>query len=229
MAKVTNHLFGPDELHLKKLEESLFLAASELAKKDLIETIGVDAIINEAQVSKKAFYKLFKSVDGLFGSLGEKLTNEMMEFFLCYSPQIPDVAKRVATKTKWALLIAKSMPFLTKLLLKAEWPSLDPNHILYKDIEKDFLEGINQGYFSDIPPSVGVNIIIGCLRGGCKDLLEKRQPEDYVNKVVCQVLISLGVDEERAQKISTSPTAEFSALPVKGLVSKVLTTQKITF
>ena len=122
----------------------------------------------------------------------------MMEYFLCHSPQIPDVAKRVATKTKWALLIATSVPFLTKLLLKAEWPSLDPNHILYKDIEKDFLEGVSQGYFSDIPPSVGVNIIIGCLRGGCKDLLEKRQPEDYVNKVVCQVLIGLGVDEERA-------------------------------
>jgi hypothetical protein len=226
MAKVINHLFGPDELHLKKLEESLFLAASELAKKNLVENIGVEAIVNEAQVSRKTFYKIFKSADVLFGLLGKKLINEMMEYFLCHSPQIPDVAKRVATKTKWALLIATSMPFLTKLLLKAEWPSLDPNHILYKDIEKDFLEGVDQGYFSDIPSSVGVNIIIGCLRGGCKDLLEKRQPEDYVNKVVCQVLISLGVDEERAYEISTSPTADFSALPIRGLVSKVLTTQK---
>jgi hypothetical protein len=224
MPKVVHHLFKPDEKHLEQIEESLLLGASDLAKDTDIENIQIDDLVNKAEVSRSTFYKLFNSVDGLFKELGKKLTNEITEYTLSHSPQIPDAAARVAIKTKRALLLVTKAPFLASLLLKAEWPSSDPNQMMYKDIEKDFIEGKAQGYFSDMSPSIGTNLILGCLRGAAKDMLENKQPDDYVDKVVYQILISLGVDQKIADELSKSPASALS-VPPKGVASNVVSLQ----
>ena len=227
MPKVVHHLFKSDEKHLEQIEESLLLSASDLAKEGSIEHIEIEDILNKAQVSRGTFYKIFNSADGLFKALGQKLTNEITEYTLSHSPEIPDAASRVAIKTKRALLFVTKAPFLASLLLKAEWPSSDPNHMMYKDIEKDFIDGKAQGYFSDMPPSIGTNLILGCLRGAAKDILETKQSDDYADKVVSQILISLGVDQKIADELSKSPTSAFS-LPPTGMASNVVSLQNHT-
>ena len=227
MPKIVHHLFKHDEKHLEQIEESLLLSASDLVKDTAIENIEIDDLVNKAEVSRSTFYKVFHSVDGLFKELGKKLTNEITEYSLSHSPQIPDAASRVAIKTKRALLFVTKVPFLASLLLKAEWPSSDPNHMMYKDIEKDFIDGKAQGYFSDMPPSIGTNLILGCLRGAAKDILETKQPDDYADKVVYQILISLGVDQKIAAELSKSPTSAFS-LPPTGMASNVVSLQNHT-
>ena len=227
MPKVVHHLFKSDEKHLEQIEESLLLGASDLIKNTSVENINIDDLVNKAEVSRSTFYKVFHSVDGLFKELGKKLTNEITEYALSHSPEIPDAASRVAIKTKRALLFVTKVPFLASLLLKAEWPSSDPNHMMYKDIEKDFIDGKAQGYFSDMPPSIGTNLILGCLRGAAKDILETKQPDDYADKVVYQILISLGVDQKIADELSKSPTSAFS-LPPTGMTSSVVSLQNHT-
>jgi len=227
MPKVVHHLFKSDEKHLEQIEESLLLGASDLIKNTSVENINIDDLVNKAEVSRSTFYKVFHSVDGLFKELGKKLTNEITEYALSHSPEIPDAASRVAIKTKRALLFVTKAPFLASLLLKAEWPSSDPNHMMYKDIEKDFIDGKAQGYFSDMPPSIGTNLILGCLRGAAKDILETKQPDDYADKVVYQILISLGVDQKIADELSKSPTSAFS-LPPTGMTSSVVSLQNHT-
>ncbi|MBU3618565.1 TetR/AcrR family transcriptional regulator [Polynucleobacter sp. JS-Fieb-80-E5] len=227
MPKVVHHLFKSDEKHLEQIEESLLLSASDLAKEGSIEHIEIEDILNKAQVSRSTFYKIFNSADGLFKALGQKLTNEMVAYALSHSPEIPNPAIRVVIKTKQALLFAAKAPFLASLALKTEWPSSDPNHVMYKDIEKDFIEGKTQGYFSDMPPSIGTNMIIGCLRGAVKDLLESKQSDDYADKVVYQILISLGVDSKTAAALSKSSVSAFP-VPPKGMASNIASLQNHT-
>jgi hypothetical protein len=225
--KIVHHLFKPDEKHLEQIEDSLLSGASVLAKDNSIENIEIEDIVNRAQVSKSTFYKVFNSVDSLFKKLGQKLTNEITEYSLTHSPEIPDAALRVAIKTKRALLFVTKVPFLASLLLKAEWPSSNPSHMMYKDIEKDFIEGRVQGYFSDMPPSIGTNLILGCLRGAAKDILDTKQPDDYADKVVYQILISLGVDSKTADALSKSPVSAFS-VPQKGMASNIASLENHT-
>jgi hypothetical protein len=227
MPKVVHHLFQSDEKHLEQIEESLLLSASDLAKDTAIENIEIDDLVNTAQVSHSTFYKVFHSLDGLFKKLGQRLTNELMEHVLSQTPEIADVTLRVATKTRKGLLIATQSPFLASLGLKAGWPSANPNDILYKDVEKDFIEGVKQGYFSDMSPSIGVNIILGCLRGGARDIIEKKHSKEYADKVIFQMLISLGVEPKTADVVSKSHTAEL-LMPTKGLVSNVLSIEDRT-
>jgi hypothetical protein len=150
-----------------------------------------------------------------------------MEHVLSQTPEIADVTLRVATKTRKGLLIATQSPFLASLGLKAGWPSANPNDILYKDVEKDFIEGVKQGYFTDMSPSIGVNIILGCLRGGARDIIEKKHSKEYADKVIFQMLISLGVEPKNADVVSKSYTAEL-LMPTKGLVSNVLSIEDRT-
>jgi len=224
MQKVVHHLFKPDKKHFDELEESLLSSASLLAKDTAIQNIEIKDLINKSEVSRSTFHKIFNSVDGLFKRLGQKLTNEFTEYVLSQNLEIQDPATRIAIKTKRALLTASDMPFLVSLLLKAEWPSTDPNHAMYKDIEKDFIDGLAQGCFSDMPPSIGANLIIGCLRGAVKDIIETKQPKDYADKVVCQILISLGVDPKTADELSKSPTSAFPT-PPGGIISDLVLPQ----
>ena len=138
---------------------------------------------------------------------------------------MPDAAARVAIKTKRALLLVTKAPFLASLALKAEWPSSDPNQMMYKDIEKDFIDGKAQGYFSDMSPSIGANLILGCLRGATKDMLEAKQSDDYVDKVVYHILISLGVDQKIADELSKSPASALS-VPPNSVASNVVSLPK---
>jgi AcrR family transcriptional regulator len=227
MPKVVHHLFQPDEKHLEQIEESLLLSASDLAKDTAIENIEIEDLVNKAQVSHSTFYKVFHSVDGLFKKLGQRLASELLQHILSETTEISDVALRVAIKTRKGLLIATQSPYLASLGLKAGWPSSNPNDILYKDIEKDFIEGVKQGYFTDISPSIGVNIILGCLRGGARDIIEKKHSAEYADKVIFQLLISLGVDSKTADKVSKSSATELP-MPTKGLVSNVLSIQDRT-
>jgi hypothetical protein len=153
--------------------------------------------------------------------------NELAEHFLHHLPQSPDIAIRVATKTKLALLVADKLPFLCRLLLKAEWPSTNHDYLLYRDIEKDIEEGIRLGCFSNMPPSIGVNIIIGSLRGAIEEILQNKQPAEYANQVVYQILISLGVNQENASLISKASAPAIPPLPSEGLTSKVVSLESL--
>ena len=222
MPKIVHHLFAPDDQHKGQIEERLLISAAYLAANKPIASIKIDEVINNAQTSKRAFNSLFRSVDGLFKTLGQKMTNEMLENAIAQLPENQDAAIRMATKTKCALLLASKMPFLCYLLLKAEWPTSGPGQLIYTDIEKDIAEGIQQGCFTDMPPTIGVNIVLGGLRGAVKDIIEKTQPEQYLTQVPTQILVSLGVNHQTAQLISQGPAVEPPPLPPESLASKVL-------
>jgi hypothetical protein len=96
---------------------------------------------------------------------------------------------------------------------------------MYKDIEKDIVEGIKQGYFSDVSPSIGMNLILGCLRGAVKDILEKQRSEEYINQIAFHILIGLGVDKKTADAASKSPILMSLPLPPIRLVSNALSTR----
>jgi hypothetical protein len=227
MENITHHLFKADQEHLDQINESVLLGASELARDHSIETIRIEDVVVRSQVSRSTIHKLFITVDGLYKRLAQKLMNEMAEHFLHHLPQSPDIAIRVATKTKLALLVADKLPFLSRLLLKAEWPSTHHDHLLYRDIEKDIEEGIRLGCFSNIPPSIGVNIIIGSLRGAIEEILQKKQSAEYANQVVYQILISLGVNQENASLISKASAPAIPPLPSGGLTSKVVSLESL--
>ena len=97
-----------------------------------------------------------------------------------------------------------SVPLLGRLMLKTEWPFGDARYKGYKDIQNDIVAGIEQGYFTDMPVEIGVNLVISALRVGVQDALNSKHTEGYETEIVYTLLLSLGVDTKRADEISKS-------------------------
>ena len=107
-------------------------------------------------------------------------------------------------------------------MLKIKWPNQDSDYKFLRDIKKDVEEGIKQGRFSDMPSSIGINIIFNTLRTAIQEMILESCPREYENQAIYQMLLGLGVDAESASEISNIPLSELPPLPQKGIVGKVM-------
>jgi hypothetical protein len=240
MALIVHHPFGADETFLEQIEERILMGASALANDAPIDQIEIEDVVRQSGVSRPALQSAYGSVTDLFRELGQRLTNELTVTCLAQwpdgrgnsegpeephvprVPHVPHVLVRVATKTRWALLIAAQWPLVTRLALKAEWPSSDPGHLMYRDVERDILEGIRAGCFSDMPPAIGVSLVLGCLRGAARDIAQQECADDYIRQVVFSLLLGLGANKAIVNVLVSLPASELPAMPTTGLASRVL-------
>ena len=222
MSKIINHLFNDDQKRHQQVRTRLVLSSPELVAIKPTNEIKVEDVTEHAQVSRGTFYKCFRSVDDLLNVSAKQAGKELLPPIFLAGAALPDIATRMATKTKLAIRIFANTPLLGKLMLKTEWPFGDVKHKGYQDIEKDLAQGIAQGRFTEMPLEIGVNLVISTLRGAVQDALDSPRSQDYEDQVICHLLLSLGVDAKAADEISKIPLDQLPPLKKKGLVGKFL-------
>jgi len=222
MAKIINHLFGDDKKQHRQVRSHLVSTTTELASVKPINEINIEDVAAYAQVSKGTFYKCFRSLDDLLNISAKQAAHELLPPIVLTGATIPDIATRMATKTRLAIRIFTRMPVLANLMLKTEWPFRDVKHKGYRDIQLDLSQGIEQGCFTDMPLEIGVNLVISTLRGAVQDTLDSPRTQEYEDQVIYHLLLSLGVDAETAREISQIPVDQLPHLKKRGLVGKFL-------
>ena len=205
-------------------QEKLLLSGLILASEKPVKEIGIEEIYTHAETSRGTFYKYFTNTTGLFKTLGLNVANQIVEFLAPLKPSFADPAIAIASMTRLGIRLAVNIPMLGKLLLQTEWPNADKNIGILKDIEKDIKAGIKQGKFTDIPPELGLGIVIGATKAAIHSMLKNPPSKGYEDIVACQILIGLGVDAKSAKEISTMPLPKLPALPATGIIGKVLMT-----
>ena len=223
MPQIVHHLFSPDEGRSREIFEIILNCAPELAASKSIENIEAKDILKNSGVSKSTFYKLFGSVDGVFKAITTELANDLIKYFKYIGLESPDYAVRVATKTRLGIRLATQIPLIGRLLLKVEWHGCDANNAGFKDVERDIFEGIKQGRFSDVPTSIGVNIVVGGMKAAVREIIEKRENREFADRATMQILIGLGVDARSAYEISKMPVPELPSLTKGGVAERIST------
>jgi AcrR family transcriptional regulator len=223
MTKIINHLFSDDKKQHQKMHARLVSSSPELISTKSINEIKVEDIAAQAEVSKAAFYKCFRSVEDLLNTSAKQAGAELLIPIYSVGLTISDIALRTATKTRIAIRIMTGIPLLGRLMLNTEWPFGDTRHKGYRDIQKDLAAGITQGCFTDMPLEIGANLVVSTVRAAVQDILNSTQTEDYEAQVIYTLLLSLGVDPKRANEISQIPFEKLPDLPKKGLIGKILT------
>jgi len=222
MGKVIHHLFSGEEKALRKAQDQIASDFATLASEKNIENISVETVIQKAEVSRGTFYKCFSGLESLSQLTAKKLTNEVFTQVIPRVQPTPDIAVMVAAKTRLGIRLLVDAPILAKLILKIKWPNQDSDHKILRDIKKDVEQGIKQGRFSDMPSSIGVNIIFNTLRTAIQEMILESYRSEYENQAIYQMLLGLGVDAESAREISKIPLSELPPLPQKGIVGKVM-------
>jgi hypothetical protein len=107
-------------------------------------------------------------------------------------------------------------------MLNSEWPFGDARHKGYQDVQKDIAAGIAQGCFAEMPLEIGTNLVVATLRVAVQEILNSTPDEEYETQVIYTLLLSLGVDAQKAEEISKIPFEQLPDLPKSGLVGRVL-------
>ncbi len=223
MTKIINHLFSDDKKQHQQVRARLLSNSPELIATKPISEIKVEDIAAHAAVSKATFYKCFRSVEDLLNVSAKQAGQELLIPIYSVGLTISDSALRTATKTRIAIRMMTGIPLLGRLMLKAEWPFGDVRHKGYQDIQKDIAAGITQGCFTEMPLEIGANLVVTTLRVAVQDILNSTLTEEYETQVIYTLLLSLGVDAEKAEEISKIPFDQLPDLPKKGLIGKILT------
>jgi AcrR family transcriptional regulator len=223
MTKIINHLFSDDKKQHQQVRARLLSNSPELIATKPISEIKVEDIAAHAEVSKATFYKCFRSVEDLLNVSAKQAGQELLIPIYSVGLTISNSALRTATKTRIAIRMMTGIPLLGRLMLKAEWPFGDVRHKGYQDIQKDIAAGITQGCFTEMPLEIGANLVVTTLRVAVQDILNSTLTEEYETQVIYTLLLSLGVDAEKAEEISKIPFDQLPDLPKKGLIGKILT------
>ena len=222
MAKITNHLFTDDKKRRRWARARIVSISAKLISTKPISDIKVEDVAAHSEMSRASFYKCFRSVEDFLNASAKKSGVELLKPVNSVGSTISDIALRTATKTRIGIRMMTSVPLLGRLMLKTEWPFGDARHKGYRDIQNDIAAGIEQGYFTDMPVEIGVNLVISALRVGVQDALNSKHTEGYETEIVYTLLLSLGVDSKRADKISKIPFDQLPDLPKNGLVGKIV-------
>ena len=190
MTKIINHLFSDDKKQHQKMHARLVSSSPELISTKSINEIKVEDIAAQAEVSKAAFYKCFRSVEDLLNTSAKQAGAELLIPIYSVGLTISDIALRTATKTRIAIRMMTGIPLLGRLMLKTEWPFGDARHKGYQDIQQDIAAGIAQGCFTDTPLEIGANLVVATLRIAVQDILNSTRTEDYEAQVIYTLLLS---------------------------------------
>ena len=222
MAKITNHLFTDDKKRRRWARARIVSISAKMISTKPISDIKVEDVAAHSEMSRASFYKCFRSVEDFLNVSAKQAGAELLKPVNSVSSTISDIALRTATKTRVAIRLMTSLPSLGRFMLKTEWPFGDARHKGYKDIQNDIRAGIEQGYFTDMPVEIGVNLVISAVRIALQDSLNSKRTEEYETQIIYTLLLSLGVDTKRADDISKIPFDQLPDLPKNGLVGKIV-------
>ena len=222
MNQVENHRVRVAAAKRLAMESKLLMSGLFIAAEKSIHDITIDEIVVHSKVSRGTFYKYFPTVAALFETLAKKIGYELAEIFAALKPDLPDPAACVAISTRMAIRMVVTYPLLGKLLLQIQWPSRGPESVIFNVIEEDIEIGIRMNRFNAMPIKLGSGLLIGSMLGAVDDMLAQLPALGYEDKVVFHVLLSLGLDAKEAQHFSTLPIKEQTAIPMNGIIAKIL-------
>jgi len=222
MKEPQDHRIRVAEERRNETQEKLLLSGLILGSEKPAKEISIEEIYSLAETSRGTFYKYFTGTADLFKALGLNVANQIVEFLSPIKPSFADPAIAVASMTRIGIRLAVNIPMLGKLLLQTEWPSINKNTGILKDIQMDIKAGIKQGRFSDIPVDIGLGIVVGSTKAAIHSILNNPPSKGYEDIVACQILMGLGVDAKSAKEISKMPLPKLPALPTTGIIGKVL-------
>ena len=221
MVKGLDHRIRVAALRREEMQLHLLFSGLVLASSNSIHELEVEDIIKHAKVSRGSFYNYFPSIPALYDVLAKQLMQEFAEMIDALAPESFDTVTRLASTMRIFMRILVDVPMLGRFLTQRQWPSTKPDSEIFQNIIRDVQLGIKEGNFTNMPASIGTNIVICSLIGGVHTMLLTPPAKGFETKVTNQVLIGLGIEATSANKIAKMPLPKKPSFPTTGIFGKL--------
>jgi AcrR family transcriptional regulator len=221
MTKALDHRIRVAALRREEMQLHLLFSGLVLASSNNIHELDVEDIVKHAKVSRGSFYNYFPSVPALYEVVAKQLMQEFADSMDTSALKSLDTVTRLASTMRVFMRLSVDFPILGRFLTQMQWPSQKPDSEIFQTIIRDVQLGIQEGGFTQMPASIGANIVIGSIIGGIHTMLLEPPALGFEDKVTQQVLIGLGIPAKSASQISQRPQPKRPAFPTTGLFGKL--------
>lgn len=174
------------------------------------DQVVIDDVIQSAGVSRGTFYKYFASLDEARRSLGQHLTNELVEGVGAMFAEVTDPVHRTAAG--WILIMARTVahPAWGAFVVRTEHFTDDSE--LIAAVRRNTVAGRTAGAFRIERLDAAIDFQMGLALEAMRHLL--RDPSDaaaYIEAMTAMGLRGLGVDTAAAADMARYALSDVSA------------------
>jgi len=161
------------------------------------EQAVIDDVIRAAGVSRGTFYKYFSSLEEARSSLGQFLTNDLVEGLGAMFEDVSNPVQRTASG--WILIMARAAihPTWGAFVIRTE--HFNEDSVFIAAVRRNTLAGMNSGEYSLESVNAAIDFQMGVAIHAMRYLVEAAEPPlSYIAAMTTMGLRGLGVSKRRA-------------------------------
>lgn len=179
-------------------------AALRVVARSGTEGTTIDAIIQEAGVSRGTFYKYYDSPSALIRAVGAELAEDLIRAVSPTLDRIDDPAARLAAGFRTILRLAKKNPLLGQFLVNAGWPAKDHVPAFSERVGANLAAGIEQGRFKT-SQAVADALVGGLMIGVLAEAQIDNHNEALHFDATVALLRGVGLESDDAKALAALP------------------------
>lgn len=178
-------------------------------------TVPLEALLEQAEVSRGTFYKYFPDVQALVQTMASALSDELISSLHPMLEVVDDPAQRLATGMLGVLGLVQRAPMLGHLLASTGWPLVQPDdeHAFRRLVRSDVERGQRTRRFVRMDPSLAMELLAAHVVAASRRLAGDGDSARLATQTVEALLRCLGVDAQDARRLARKPPRYSDARP----------------
>ena len=178
--------------------------------------VPLEALLQQAEVSRGTFYKYFPDVPALVQTAAAALSDELIASLHPMVQAHDDPAQRLAAGLSGVLDLVRRAPLLGHLLGGTGWPAVQPGeeHAFNRLVRSDVERGQRTRRFARMDVSLAMELLAAHVVAAARRLADGGDPAQLTRQTVAALLRCLGVDDGEARSLARRPVRYQDAQPV---------------
>lgn len=185
----------------QKMQARLVESALAVFAEKGVDASVIDDVIATAGVSRGTFYNYFKTNTELVVTVGEQLSNEIIEMIESVVGDYENPVQRLACGLRQFLITAQQYPILARFLWRAGFNAYSSNNLIMVYIPRHIQEAIEQDSFNVQDTLFALDFLTGVMLSSMFAITSRPLQKSYSDQVVKHLLLGLGVPETEAETL----------------------------
>lgn len=164
----------------------------------------IEDVCLEAGIARGTFYNHFKDIEELRFELCEELTREFDRAVQTVFASVPDPVERVVVAVRYYLHAARLNPEWGWAMVNSGVKQQVFGQTVWANSLKTIQEGIEASQYRISNAILGRDILMGVTQTAMITLARGLAPANYPEEIARHVLVSFGLDWERAAELASS-------------------------
>lgn len=203
----------------EKMRMRLIESALAVFSEKGVDASVIDDVIVAAGVSRGTFYNYFRTNNELLTSVGEELSNEIIQMIESVVGDFANPVERLASGLRKFMHTAIDYPLFARFIWRAGYNAYSTSNLIAHYLPRHITESMKQGSFRVPNEMFALEFIIGVMLSAAFAVTSRPVGDDYAESVVRHILMGLGVEEREAARLVALDMPVFT-LPEGSLLNR---------